>query len=154
MQQQREELERLLSRRLQEQEDQLNKQHHMAMDEKELSIQQRIQSVVDAQNAEHQLQIERLEIEKDQELNMKYQSEYMTRLHDVQIEFTNDLEDKVHTMEALRNKIQELENALQNSRNFESGSVRAHRLSAAALAFAEKLETSESAIAELNVLKV
>ena len=54
------------------------------------------------------------------------------------------------TLEALASKIDELEKALETSQTTQQGSFRAHRLSAAALTLAEKLETNQGAASELK----
>jgi len=53
----------------------------------------------------------------------------------------------------LKERLKEAEHLMEISRNFESGSQRAHRVSAAALALAEKMETSLGAEVEVAALK-
>jgi hypothetical protein len=63
------------------------------------------------------------------------------------------LDGYVSKMTTLRDKLNALERRLEVSRNFESGSSRAHHVSAAALALVSKLEAGEAAAVELAELQ-
>ena len=56
-------------------------------------------------------------------------------------------------MKSLQEKLETLESRLEVSRTYESGSRKAHRVSAAALALANKLEVGEGAAVELAALQ-
>jgi hypothetical protein len=56
-------------------------------------------------------------------------------------------------MESLSKKLADLEFALQSTKDFQAGSVQAHRITAAAIALSEKLESGEPASAAINALK-
>jgi hypothetical protein len=90
----------------------------------------------------------------DQEFNVKYEKEYMAKLEDFKQQTVKEMERKVQAMESLTKKLKDLEDALSSSQTYHEGSLQAHRLSAAALALAEKMETNKGAAAELNALKV
>ena len=67
--------------------------------------------------------------------------------------YATDLDGYFHQMISLKDKLDRLEKRLEISRVYESGSKRAHALSAAALALASKLEVGEAAAVELAALK-
>ena len=56
-------------------------------------------------------------------------------------------------MQSLTQKLEKLESALQASGTFQKSSIQAHRLSAAALALAERLESHQPVAAELATLQ-
>lgn len=67
--------------------------------------------------------------------------------------FASKMEEKVSQLTELSEKLAELELGLKTSREFQSGSVQAHRMSAAALALVDRLETSKPAAAEVMTLQ-
>lgn len=154
LQKQRLEFEDILASKLREQEDALSRQANVALQQKEESIQAVLSAAVEAQEAEHKADLESTEERLISELNAKYQEEYLGKLVEEKASYVKELEDKVATINDLANQLKNLEMALQVSRSFESGSLAAHRMSAAALAFAEKLQTSQGAAIELEALKV
>jgi hypothetical protein len=154
LQKQRLEFESIMSRKLREQEDELSRQANAALERKESTIQAVVQAAAEAQEAEHKTDLEFTEERLKSELNAKYEVEYAEKLAEVKSAFVKELEDKLYAINDLANQLQHLESALQVSRSFETGSLRAHRLSAAALALSEKLETSKGAAKELEALKV
>lgn len=154
LQKQRLEFESIMARKLREQEDTLTRQANAALEQKESAIQAVVQAAAEAQEAEHKADLESTEERLKSELNAKYEVEYTEKLADVKAGFVKELEDKLSTINDLATQLQHLESALQVSRSFEMGSLRAHRMSAAALALSEKLETSKGAAKELAALKV
>ena len=154
LQKQRLEFESLLASKLREQEDALSRQASAALQQKDSAIQAVVQAASEAQEAEHKADLESTEERLKSELNAKYEIEYEEKLAEIKSAHIKELQEKVSTINNLANQLQQLESALQLSRSFETGSLRAHRMSAAALAFAEKLETSKGASTELEALKV
>jgi hypothetical protein len=153
MQKQRLEFEDLLARRLREQEYQLTKQANDAIDARDKSIESVINAAADAQQAEHEAALKSTEERLERELNAKYESEFGHKLAETKAQFTTELEEKLNTIKQLTDRLQTIEQNLEISRNFESGSQRAHRVSAAALALSEKMETSKGALEEYVALK-
>ena len=153
MQKQRLEYEDLLARRLREQEYQLTKQANDAIDAKEKIIESVINEATSAQQAEHDAELKCTEERLVRELSAKYESEFGGKLVAAKQEFAKELEAKYNAIEALTERLEKTKQNLEISRNFESGSQRAHRVSAAALALAEKMETSKGALEEYVALK-
>lgn len=153
MQKQRLEFEDLLARRLRDQEHAITKRANEALDAKEKSIEAVVNAATSAQQAEyeaaHRSTIENLQTE----LSAKFEAEFGAKLAEEKAAMVADIEKKVAAIEALSKRLQQAEENLQISRNFESGSQRAHRVSAAALALAEKMETSNPAFEEFVALK-
>ena len=154
LQRQRLEYEALLALRLREQEDVLSRQANAALQQKEDSIQAVIQANAEAQEAEHKTDLESMEKRLYSELDAKYETEYSDKLAEEKAKFVQELQDKTDTIEQLADKLKSLEMALEGFKSFEIGSIHAHKLSAAALAFSEKLETDKPAGNELELLKV
>jgi vacuolar-type H+-ATPase subunit I/STV1 len=154
LQKQRLEFESLLARKLRDQEDALSRQANAELQHKDSTIQAVVQAAAEAQEAEHKADLESTEERLKSELNAKYEVEYAEKLAELKSGFVKELEEKVSAINDLANQLQHLESALQVSRSFETGSIRAHRMSAAALALSEKLETNKGAANELEALKV
>lgn len=153
MQKQRLEFEDLLARRMREQEYHLTKQANEAIDAKEKTIESVINAAATAQQAEHEAAMQSTEERLNRELNAKYESQFGNQLAEAKAQFANELQEKLSAIEQLTERLAKNEENLQISRNFESGSQRAHRISAAALALSEKMETSKGAMEEFIALK-
>lgn len=154
LQKQRLEYEALLAARLREQEDALSRQANAALQAKEDSIQSVVQANAEAMEAEHKADLDSTEARLNAELDAKYETAYADKLAEEKSKFVQELEEKTNTLESLSNKLKDLETALTGFKSFEVGSVQALKLSAAALAFSEKLETDKPAGQELQLLKV
>mmetsp|Transcript_25153 Transcript_25153/g.35425 ORF Transcript_25153/g.35425 Transcript_25153/m.35425 type:complete len:607 (-) Transcript_25153:70-1890(-) len=153
LQKQRIEFESLLARRMLEQEDALSRQATAALQQKESQIQAVVNAAAEAQQAEHEADLKSTEERLEREVNAKYETEYSTKLANEKAEFVQELQSKVSQMEEMSQKLRKLESALKESNTFKSGSLRAHRVSAAALALAKKMESSKGAAEELAALK-
>jgi hypothetical protein len=103
---------------------------------------------------EHKAELESTAERVQREYDAKYHTEYRTKLAEEKAEFAKELENKMSIIEELSHVLSKMESALQVSKSFESGSQIAHKMSAAALALAEKLETSKGAAVELAALQV
>jgi hypothetical protein len=152
MQKQRLDLEAQVSRRLREQEDILSRQAQAAIQQKEEETQEVVEAAAAAQQAEHEADLASAKERMEAELTTKYEADYAQKLADEKTKFADELEAKVGIVEELSSKLGQLEAALKESKAFEAGSLQAHRLSAAALALAEKLETSQGAATEVEAL--
>ena len=154
MQKQRQELENILAQRIREQEDALIRQSNTLLQQKEEATQKIVEKVIGAAEADYEAQLaaakERLEIE----IGAKFEKEFGNELKKAKTEYANELNAKVAALQDLASKVQNLQSALNVSRTFEAGSLVAHKVSAAAMALAEKLETSQGAAVELSALEV
>lgn len=153
MHKQRLEFEDLLSRRLREQEYNLTKQANDAMDAKNKEIESIIDSVTTAQQNEHDATLKSTEERLNRELSAQFEADFGKKLAEAKLAFMKEMEEKVSTIESLTSRLEKNEQNLEISRNFESGSQRAHKVSAAALALAEKMESSQGALEEFVALK-
>lgn len=153
MQKQRHEFTDLLSNRLREQEDILTRTYNANLQSKEDGIQSVLQASLEAQQQEHESELSSTISKVTAELDAKYKEEYGNELIKEKEGFVNELQEKVDMISELVGRIQNMEKALEVSREFESGSQRAHRISAAALAFVEKLEGSKGSVLEFAALK-
>mmetsp|Transcript_19515 Transcript_19515/g.27059 ORF Transcript_19515/g.27059 Transcript_19515/m.27059 type:complete len:610 (-) Transcript_19515:1142-2971(-) len=154
LQKQRIEFESLLARRMLEQEDAISRQATAVLQQKENAIQSVVNAAAEAQQAEHEADLKSTEERLGREIKAKYETEYSTKLANEKAEFVQELQGKVSQMEEMSQKLQNLESALKESNTFKSGSLHAHRVSAAALALAKKMESSKGAAEELAALRV
>ena len=154
LQKQRLEFEAILASRLREQEDALTRQANAQLQAKEDGIQNVIKANTEALEAEHKADLESTEARLNAELDAKYEMAYNDQLAQAKAQFVQELEDKTNTISQLAEKLKNMESVLAGFKSFEVGSVQAHKLSAAALAFSEKLETDKPAGQELQLLKV
>jgi hypothetical protein len=153
LQKQRLEFEDLMARRLREQENELSTNMLRALQDKEATIQAVLNSGLEVQKAEHEADMEVFEEVTMAEMRSKLEDEYEMKMVELKENVAQLMEQNAATLAALTDKVSELEVALEASQNNKEGSLRAHRLSAAALALAEKLESSQSAEMELRALR-
>lgn len=104
---------------------------------------------------EQQFEEERAAYEKkvEEAMNAKYEELFGKSLAEAKQAMVVKMEEKVKQMEALSKKLSDLEFALQSTKDFQAGSVQAHRITAAAIALSEKLDSGEAAGAAVNALK-
>jgi mitofilin len=137
---------------MRDQKETMTRETRASLEEKE----QAMQSIVDhsLKLQENQFNEEKAEFEKkmQEQMNTKYEELFGKSLAQAKDVMTKKMAQKVQHMEALAKKLSELEFALQSSKDFESGSVQAHRMSAAALALADKLESSKPAGPQMAAL--
>ena len=154
LQRQRLEFEDLMAARLREQHGELTTQMREALQEKEASIQSVLNAALEAQRQEHEEDMKAFEEITTGEIRSALDEEYGKKMEEYKSQVEQDLQQKVSTLENLKKKLEQLEATLEASRTSKQGSLKAHRLSAAALALAEKLETNTGAAAELAALKL
>jgi len=150
---QRLEAESLMDQRLKNQKDTLTKQAADTLKEKEEALQSIIDNSLKIQEQHYMDEKANFEKLTEEKYNAKYEELYGTSLAKVKEDYTTKLEQKVQKLEALAKKVSELELALQSSTTYKSGSRQAHRMSAAALALIDKLESSEPAGAAVAALE-
>ena len=151
--QQRLELEDVLAKRLRDQEHALVQQMRQALLDKEASIQALLKAALEGQAHEHSQALDEYRQVTTAELRAQFEREYAQQLETYKTQVAQDLQRKAETLEQLSAQLQRLETALQASLTSQKGSLHAHKLSAAALALAQKLETSDPAPAELDALR-
>jgi hypothetical protein len=113
-----------------------------------------LSTALEAQQKEHEEDKKVFEEIITNEIQSSLDEKYGKELEDYKGQVAQELQQKVATLEALTKKLEQLESALEASTTSKEGSVKAHRLSAAALALAEKLETNQGAAVELAALKL
>ena len=150
---QRNEFEDLLARRLREQEGAITKAANEAIEAKEKSIESVVNAAASAQKAEYEEALKTNTELLKAELGAKYEAEFGTKLAEEKAALVSELQKKVASIEQMSQRLVNAEQNLKISRNFESDSQRAHRVSAAALALAEKMASSEGALEEYAALK-
>jgi len=134
LQKQRHEFEDIMARRLREQENALVLQAQSALQEKEASIQSVLNTALDAQKQEFEEDMKAFEEVKTAELSLQLDDKYGKIMEDYKRKVAADLKQKVATLDKLTAKLKHVETALAASQTNQQGSLKAHRLSAAALA--------------------
>lgn len=152
LQKQRLEFEDLLAQRLREQEMELSKQYRAVMQEKDESVQAVINAALQVQKDEHEEDKKVFEETTTANIQAALEAQFKQQLAEFMEQVAKEMQRKVMTLTELSKKLEVLENALESSKASKLGSVRAHKLSAAALALAEKLETSQAAGPEIAAL--
>lgn len=153
LQKQRLEFESLLAQKLREQEDTITRQANAALQAKEDSIANLLRSTSEAREKETQDILSNETKRITDELELEYSTKLQNELAKMKQAYASDLEKHGSVMEMLQGKLEMLSSRLEVSQNYESGSKRAHRVSAAALALASKLEVGEGAAVEIAALK-
>lgn len=154
LQKQRLEFEGILQRRLLEQEHEMTTQTNSRLQEKDGAVKEMIDTAIEKLGEEHENEKKALMDKADQEIKAHYEQMFSQKLEEIKTSSMDELERKVSAVESLSKKLKDLENALASSQDFHQGSLQAHKLSAAALALAEKMESNKGAGSELNALKV
>lgn len=153
LQKQRLEFEGILQRRLLEQEHEMTVQSNAKLQQKDGDVKEMLDTAMKTLGEEHENEKKALLERMDQEIRTQYEQKFSEELESMKVSTMDEMERKVQSLEALNQKLKNLEDALASSQNYHEGSLQAHRLSAAALALAEKMESNKAAGAELNALK-
>lgn len=153
LQKQRLEFEALLAQKLREQEDVITRQANAALQAKEDSIANLLRATSEAREKETQDVLSSEMKRVTDELELEYTSKLQNELAKMKSAYAKDLEKHGSVMEMLQGKLELLSSRLEVSQTYECGSKRAHRVSAAALALASKLEVGEGAAVEIAALK-
>jgi len=154
LQKQRLEFEDLMATRQREQKNELSTEMYKALQEKEATIQSVLNTALEAQRIEHEEDKKAFEEIITGEIQSSLDEEYGKKMEEYKSQVAHELQQKVSTLETLSKKLEQLEAALEASSTSKEGSLKAHRLSAAALALAEKMETNQGAAVELAALKL
>jgi len=153
LQKQRLEFEQLMAQKLREQEDVITRQANAALQAKEDSIANLLRATSEAREKEAQDVLNSETQRVTEELELEYTSKLQNELAKIKKAYATDLEKHGSVMEQLQSQLELLSSRLEVSQSYESGSKRAHRVSAAALALASKLEVGEGAAVEIAALK-
>lgn len=124
-----------------------------AVQEKEAAIQSVVDAALTAQKQELEADKVAFQEVKSAEIVKQMEEEFGKEVEEYKAKMANELETKTAALSQLTEKIKVLESALEMSQASKQGSLKAHRLSAAALALSEKLETNEPAADELAALQ-
>jgi hypothetical protein len=146
------EAENMMDERLAEQKKLLTKQAEEALTEQQRNSDAFIESSLKIQEQTFNEEREAFEKKTEEAMNAKYEELYGKMLAKTKEEFAAKLDQKVKQIESLSKKLSDLESALKSSQDFKAGSVQAHRITAAALALAEKLDSGEPAGAAINTI--
>jgi hypothetical protein len=153
LQKQRIEFEDMLAKKIREKEFEYSDRMRKALEDKDATIQGVVSAALATQKGEHEEEMKTFEEVTAMEIKTNLEAEYSNKLADIMEQSTNDLQVKADAIKVLTEKMSQLEGALEASQSRKEGSDKAHRLSAAALALSEKLETSQNAESELNALR-
>lgn len=153
LQKQRLEYEDLLAKRIREAEDSITRQANEALRAKEEGVQNLLGAMREGREKEVADSV-KMEVEKIRgDLELEFQNRLQNELGQMKAGHIEELEKYAESMERMQSKLSDLETSLQISRQYESGSKKAHAVSAAALALATKLENGESVEVEVAALK-
>jgi hypothetical protein len=153
LQKQRLEFEGMLAQKLREQEDVITRQANAALQAKEDSIANLLRATSEAREKEAQDVLTQETKRITDELELEYTTKLQNELAKMKKAYVADLEKHSTVMGQLQGKLELLSSRLEVSQSYESGSKHAHRVSAAALALASKLEVGEGAAVEIAALK-
>ena len=153
LQKQRLEYEDLLSRRIREAEDSITRQANEALRAKEEGVQNLLGRMREGREKEV-ADATAVQVEKIRgDLELEFQNKLQNELGVMKSRHVEELEKYTESMTRMQSKLADLESSLQISRQYESGSKKAHAVSAAALALANKLENGESVEVEVAALE-
>ena len=153
LQKQRLEYEDLLAQRIREAEDSITRQANEALRAKEEGVQNLLGSL--RQGREREVaDATKVEVKKIRdEMELEFQNKLQNELGQMKQMHINELEKYAESLTEMQGKLADLESSLQISRQYESGSKKAHAVSAAALALSNKLENGESVEVEVAALQ-
>jgi hypothetical protein len=150
---QRREFEDFTEQRLREQKNEMTSQNQAALVEKEEQLKKIVEHSLKIQETQFNDENAGFEKRTEEAINAKYEERFGKSLAQAKDGFAKNMEQRVTQMESLVKKLSELELALQTSKEYQYGSVQAHRMSAAALALADRLESSKPAAAQVAALQ-
>jgi len=153
LQTQRLEFQDLLARRLREQEDTLTRTTNTLLQTKEAAFHSILTTATATQDAAHTAALESTTDRIQREVTATAEAAFGQKLAEEKVRFVQELETRAKALEELAERLVRNDEMLEISRNFEGGSQIAHRVSAAALALAERMETREGAGEEVAALK-
>ena len=142
-----------MAQRLREQDAAFHQQLREALNQKDAAIQTVVNAALEAQQEEHNQDKEAFAEKFQAETQTALNKQYGEQMAEYKQKMEKDLQDKVTTLASLSEKLRKLEAALEASQRTQQGSSQAHKLSAAALALSEVLETHTPASREVKALK-
>lgn len=147
------EAESTMTQKLREQEYELTSQAQKAIQEKEVALQAIVDNSLKIQEQQFNEEKESFEKKTEEAISAKYEELFGKSMAETKQNFAQKMEQKAQQIQALSKKLADLEFALQNTRSYQTGSVQAHRMSAAALSLIDKLESSKPAGAAVAALR-
>jgi hypothetical protein len=153
MKKQRLEAETTMERKVKDQQYELTTQAEKAIQEKEVALQAIVDNSLQIQ--EQQFNDEQVGFEKatEEAISAKYEELFGKSTAEAKQNFAQKMEQKVQQIQTLSKQLADLEFALQNTKTYQTGSVQAHRMSAAALSLIDKMESSKPAGAAVAALR-
>jgi len=142
-----------MAQKMHDQEYELTTQLHQAIQEKEQALQAIVDNSLKIQEQQFTEEKEAFEKKTEEAISAKHEELLGKSLEEVKQNFAQKMEQKVEQVQALTKQLSELEFSLQNSKSYQTGSVQAHRMSAAALSLIDKLESSKPAGAAVAALR-
>jgi mitofilin len=151
LQKQRLELQDILAKRLREQEHELTVRAQQQLDEKDAATQQLLDSALAARQQDYETEKHNFTVVTTQEITAQVQEEADAKMERYKAQVAQELANKMTALTKLADRLRQLEAALETLQANQSGSNKAHRLSAAALRLTEQLESGQPG--EWNALK-
>eukprot|EP00529_Nitzschia_sp_RCC80_P041700 CAMPEP_0113487524 /NCGR_PEP_ID=MMETSP0014_2-20120614/25552_1 /TAXON_ID=2857 /ORGANISM="Nitzschia sp." /LENGTH=631 /DNA_ID=CAMNT_0000381221 /DNA_START=198 /DNA_END=2090 /DNA_ORIENTATION=- /assembly_acc=CAM_ASM_000159 len=149
----RRESEDLMDEKLSKQKKELQAQLEAALKEQQASSDAFLESSLKIQEQQYEEEKAAYEQKVEESMSAKYEELFGKSMAEAKQAMNAKMDQKVKQMETLSKKLADLELALQSTKDFHAGSVQAHRITAAAIALSEKLDSGEPASAAVNALK-
>mmetsp|Transcript_3659 Transcript_3659/g.8835 ORF Transcript_3659/g.8835 Transcript_3659/m.8835 type:complete len:643 (-) Transcript_3659:125-2053(-) len=149
----RRESEDLMDEKLAKQKKELQAQLEAALKEQQASSDAFLESSLKIQEQQYEEEKAAYERKVEESTSAKYEELFGKSMAEAKQAMNAKMDQKVKQMETLSKKLADLELALQSTKDFHAGSVQAHRITAAAIALSEKLDSGEPASAAVNALK-
>lgn len=153
LQKQRLEFEDILATRLREQDSAFHQQLKEALDKNDAAIQSVVNAALAAQQEEHDQDKEAFAAKFKAETELTLNKHYGEQMETYKKAVEQNLQEKVATLAQLSEKLKKLETALEVAMKSQQGSSKVHKLSAAALALSEVLETHKPAAQQVQALE-
>lgn len=151
---QRLEFEELMSSKIRVVQESIEKRSKALLADKEQEVEQLLEAAKHTLSQEHEAEMQ-AELENwNREFQASLQQEVAKQVSGVKEQYAKELAEKVALVQQITQKLEYLEHYAEMSRTYEQSSKSAHKISAAALALANKLEsTGKSALAEIEALR-
>mmetsp|Transcript_8111 Transcript_8111/g.23966 ORF Transcript_8111/g.23966 Transcript_8111/m.23966 type:complete len:648 (-) Transcript_8111:245-2188(-) len=147
------EAELLQEEKLAEQRKALTAQAEEALKEQQSRSDAFLENSMQIQEKAHEEDKLAYEQKTEEAMSAKYEELFGTEVAKIKEDFASKMNQRVQQMEQLTKKLADLESSLKDSQDFQVGSLEAHRITAAAIALMEKLESGEPAGAAVNALE-
>lgn len=147
------EAEQLQEEKLEEQKKILTAQAEEALQEQQARSDAFLENSMQIQEKAHADDKISFEATTKEAMDAKYEEFFGQEVVKIKEDFANKMSQRVRQMDELTKKLTELEISLKTSQDFQVGSLEAHRITAAAIALMEKLESGDPAGAAVRALE-